>query len=314
MFGTVRSGERTGPGVAEQPARLRQGLRARTGRRSCRSIRSGMIGLPQSRPLDERPVQGEDQPDRPGGAGPLDPRRASARGCRPSRSGRTSAGWPRPPPRPACWRTSSAPSPCPRFAAARATATSPSGCTACTPVGEMITGSDTGWPITVVARSRSAGSPATCGAKPSSPNAPTLSFTVAPCSEPATQRPVHRVGQPSFRPPLRLGHRLEPGITHACPLLRRDAGMASLAFPTWMKPASTGKCHAGDVPGLVRGQPQHRVADVHRLHPRDRQRVQAAAGFGQVIGRRDAPGRAEQPVGRLVRDHGGVDCGRRAPR
>jgi hypothetical protein len=28
----------------------------------------------------------------------------------------------------------------PRAAAARATATSPSGCTACTPVGEMITG------------------------------------------------------------------------------------------------------------------------------------------------------------------------------
>ena len=30
----------------------------------------------------------------------------------------------------------------PRFVAARATATSPSGCTACTPVGEMITGID----------------------------------------------------------------------------------------------------------------------------------------------------------------------------
>ena len=54
----------------------------------------------------------------------------------------------------------------PRAAAARATATSPSGCTACTPVGEISTGSEIGWPITVVAISRVAGSPATCGAKP----------------------------------------------------------------------------------------------------------------------------------------------------
>ncbi len=74
----------------------------------------------------------------------------------------------------------------PRFAAARATATSPSGCTACTPVGEQITGIDTGWPSTVVARSRLAGSPAACGVNPSSPNAATLSLSVAPCSEPAT--------------------------------------------------------------------------------------------------------------------------------
>ena len=42
----------------------------------------------------------------------------------------------------------------PRAAAARATATSPSGCTACTPVGEIITGSEISCPITVVARSR----------------------------------------------------------------------------------------------------------------------------------------------------------------
>ncbi len=56
----------------------------------------------------------------------------------------------------------------PRAAAARATATSPSGCTACTPVGEIITGIDSGWPITVVDRSRSPCRPATCGANPSS--------------------------------------------------------------------------------------------------------------------------------------------------
>src|SRR4029077_341587 len=74
----------------------------------------------------------------------------------------------------------------PRLAAARATATSPSGCTACTPVGDKSTGIDTGCPSTVVARSRLAGSPPACGANPSSPNAATLSFSVAPCSDPAT--------------------------------------------------------------------------------------------------------------------------------
>jgi hypothetical protein len=36
----------------------------------------------------------------------------------------------------------------PRFAAGQATATSPSGCTACTPVGEQITGMATDWPST----------------------------------------------------------------------------------------------------------------------------------------------------------------------
>ncbi len=82
----------------------------------------------------------------------------------------------------------------PRAAAARATATSPSGCTACTPVGDMITGSDTGCPITVVVRSRLADSPATCGAKPSSLNASTLSLTVSPFSEPAISAPYTDLG------------------------------------------------------------------------------------------------------------------------
>ena len=43
----------------------------------------------------------------------------------------------------------------PRAAAARATATSPSGCTACTPVGEMITGSEMSCPNAEVAIARS---------------------------------------------------------------------------------------------------------------------------------------------------------------
>ena len=63
----------------------------------------------------------------------------------------------------------------PRAAAARATATSPSGLTACTPVGEMTTGIEMSWPITVVARSRFSVAPMTCGANPSSVNASTLS-------------------------------------------------------------------------------------------------------------------------------------------
>jgi hypothetical protein len=71
-------------------------------------------------------------------------------------------------------------------AAARATATSPSGLTACTPVGEMITGKEMSWPSTVVAWARSRGRSAMCGRKPISRKAATLSSAVTPCSEPAT--------------------------------------------------------------------------------------------------------------------------------
>ncbi len=45
----------------------------------------------------------------------------------------------------------------------RAAATSPSGCTACTPVGEINTGIEMDWPITVGARSRLFDKPATWG-------------------------------------------------------------------------------------------------------------------------------------------------------
>ena len=77
----------------------------------------------------------------------------------------------------------------PRAAAARATATSPSGCTAWTPVGEMTTGSEIGWPMIVVSIARSGWVPTTCGAKPSSRNAAVLSSAVWPRSEPATSAP-----------------------------------------------------------------------------------------------------------------------------
>ena len=75
----------------------------------------------------------------------------------------------------------------PAAAAARATATSPSGCTACTPVGDSSTGRLTGWAITVVASSRATGRSATCGRNRSSPNAATLSSMVRPASAPATR-------------------------------------------------------------------------------------------------------------------------------
>ena len=77
----------------------------------------------------------------------------------------------------------------PREAAARATATSPSGLTACTPVGLMITGREISWPITVVAMFLSLARPAVCGAKPSSSNAARLSAAVRPFSDPATRAP-----------------------------------------------------------------------------------------------------------------------------
>ncbi len=63
----------------------------------------------------------------------------------------------------------------PSAAAARATATSPSGCTACTPVGEMSTGKERSWPMTVVDVSRFSGRSATCGRKYSSSKAASLS-------------------------------------------------------------------------------------------------------------------------------------------
>src|SRR6516162_2956533 len=48
--------------------------------------------------------------------------------------------------------------------------------------------------MTVVAISRAAGSPATCGANPSSPNAATLSRMVTPSSAPATSAPYTDFG------------------------------------------------------------------------------------------------------------------------
>ena len=75
----------------------------------------------------------------------------------------------------------------PRAAAARATATSPSGCTACTPVGEITTGMEMSCPSTRVDISRFADRPATCGANPSSAKARVLSSYDVPRSLPASR-------------------------------------------------------------------------------------------------------------------------------
>src|ERR1700761_683719 len=55
--------------------------------------------------------------------------------------------------------------------------------------------------------------------------------------------------------------------------------------------------YARDVASLVRGQEQQRVADVLRLHPRDRHRVRRLERGGRVLGRRVLQVRAEQPEG-----------------
>ena len=75
----------------------------------------------------------------------------------------------------------------PASAVPRATPASPSGCTACTPVGDAITGSAIWSPSTDVARPRAAGRFAIRGgANRSSLNAARLSCSVTPFSAPAT--------------------------------------------------------------------------------------------------------------------------------
>ncbi len=75
----------------------------------------------------------------------------------------------------------------PASAVPLATPASPSGCTACTPVGDAITGSAIWSPSTDVARSRPAGRLAILGgANRSSLNAARLSCSVTPFSAPAT--------------------------------------------------------------------------------------------------------------------------------
>ena len=74
----------------------------------------------------------------------------------------------------------------PASAVPRATPTSPSGCTACTPVGDAITGRAISCPSTEVPSSRVVGRSAMCGGvNRSSLNAVRLSWSVTPFSVPA---------------------------------------------------------------------------------------------------------------------------------
>ena len=102
----------------------------------------------------------------------------------------------------------------PRAAAARATATSPSGCTACTPVGEMITGSEIGWPMHgrgQVARRRQ---PRDVRREAELGERRDVVRGGEPCSDARDQRAVHRLGEPLLGAPLRLCDGLEPLVAH----------------------------------------------------------------------------------------------------
>ena len=187
MFGTVRSGILPARSI-RRPQRGRVTPSGMYLISVLRSIFSGMAGLPQSRPWENDQSRVTMSPLAPAFLA------RSARAARVSRS-----------PTQYIWkkvfslasRTSStdrlanelSPIAVPAFFAARATATSPSGSTACTPVGEMITGIEMSWPITVVDRSFSNGRSHTCGRNSSSRNAAMLSSRVAPASLPATRAP-----------------------------------------------------------------------------------------------------------------------------
>ena len=196
MFGTFRSG---GPPLFAQSTNHcgRESTSGANFAIVCKFIWSGIAGLPQSRPKANVQSVVRIRPTAPASR---------------ARSSRRSI--PSLPPSQYDWKkvcglastTSSTgllanalrPIAVPRAAVARATATSPSGWTACTPVGETITGIESGWPITSVERSRSLGSSATCGAKPSSPNALRLSSMVSPFSEPATSAMYTDLGSRFF--------------------------------------------------------------------------------------------------------------------
>ena len=107
----------------------------------------------------------------------------------------------------------------PRAAAARATATSPSGCTACTPVGEMRTGNAIRRPSTVVARSRSAGEAGRARGEPDLVEGVDVVARREALLRAGEQRGVHGCGQAPPGAPLCLGDGLEPGLAHRVPRL-----------------------------------------------------------------------------------------------
>ena len=98
----------------------------------------------------------------------------------------------------------------PRAAAARATATSPSGCTAWTPVGEMSTGNEISWPMTLVTRSRLSARPGHVRGEAQLGVRVHVVLDGDAALGAGDERAVDGLGQAALGPPLRLGHRLEP--------------------------------------------------------------------------------------------------------
>src|ERR1700722_20359204 len=185
MFGTVRAGR---PPWRSQPIRYPGRARPAGASRSsaARSSRSGIAGLPPSRPA------GNDQSRVTISALAPAARAISARSSSVSRSAdqctwknrlgltaATSAA--------GLLANSLSPIAVPASRVPIATATSPSGCTACAPTGEALTGRLTSAPSTAVRSSRGPGSSASLGgANRSSPKAATLSARVSPASAPAS--------------------------------------------------------------------------------------------------------------------------------
>src|SRR5690625_2531452 len=188
-LGVVRSGNRLLTTTSRAHSAAHLGLTAISGAMVIIALplsRSGMAGLPQSRPIENDQSVVRMTPAAP--AALARSKRASTCSLPPSQD-----TWKK------VWGlaaiTSSmcleanvlSPIAVPRAAAARATSTSPSGVTAWTPVGEIITGMLMGWPITVVSIDRSALAPITCGFGSSSLNASMLSRSVTPASLPPTR-------------------------------------------------------------------------------------------------------------------------------
>ena len=289
MLGTVRSGGR--PVLAPAAAASAAAQRLRREPQHRREV--DLLGDARAAPVAavrERPVQRDDQPDGAGGAGPLDALQRSARGCPTSTPGRTSAGWPRRPPRSACWRTSSGPSPCrgPRRRGRRPT--SPSGCTACTPVGEMSTGSEMLLPITRGGQVALGGQPGDVRREAELAERGELSRSVSPRSEPAATRRRPSSGSRLLGAPLGLGDRLEPAVAPCQPSRRPVApvrrGHREPRGAAGTKPASGLSSQARSA---ARRRPVRPAADGHGTGRR-RGAVGVVAGrLGSGSGRLDRP-------------------------
>ena len=164
----------------------------------------------------------------------------------------------------------------PRAAAARATATSPSGWTAWTPVGDTMTGKEISWPITLVVRSRLGGLSGHVGSEAEFAEGGDVVLEGGAPLRAGDQRAVHRLRQPLAGPPLRLGHCLEPLVCHA------DLSAARRPSPrntvTGRLYAPRAAAHPGAVVAPVRSTPPGRRPP--SLTPEDK--AARASSFGDA--------------------------------